>query len=326
MSAPLIFAIPSKGRMKEQLTTWLSEAGLSTKQVDGPRGYTVKIDGLDGLELKLMQSGEISHALGHGDVHLGVTGQDLIQENVSDWSEKVHEVKLLGIGKADLLVATPICWADVQCMDDLDDVAAELLSEQNRPLRIATKYLNLARQFLNQKGIVNYRLVESLGATEGTPTSGAADIIIDITSSGATLVANHLHPVSDGLILNSQAVLAASLKANWSDHNLSVLHALLQRLDARERAQNSVVVRSTISSDDFKAVSQELIASGADIRTEPSKNEPIAVLHVPHAKSAIIGNILVKAGAKTTESTASEMIFDTICPDYDSFIFAMNQR
>ncbi len=76
-------------------------------------------------------------------------------------------------------------------------------------LRVATKYLNLTRRFFAEKGVTGYRIVESLGATEGAPAAGIAEIIVDITTTGSTLAANALRVLDDGVILRSCAVLAA---------------------------------------------------------------------------------------------------------------------
>src|SRR5690606_39594513 len=113
-------------------------------------------------------------------------------------------------------VAVPQAWIDVRTMADLDDVAADFRVRYGRPLRVATKYITLTRTFFAQHGVGDYRIVESLGATEGAPASGTADIIVDITTTGATLAANALKNVDDGLILKSEANLVASLRADWN--------------------------------------------------------------------------------------------------------------
>jgi ATP phosphoribosyltransferase len=102
----------------------------------------------------------------------------------------------------------PDCWLDVASMADLDDVAEQFYRAHGRRLRVATKYHNLTRRFFADKGVTGYRIVESLGATEGAPAAGTAELIVDITTTGSTLNANHLRILDDGLILDSSAVLA----------------------------------------------------------------------------------------------------------------------
>ncbi|MNY02937.1 ATP phosphoribosyltransferase [compost metagenome] len=98
-------------------------------------------------------------------------------------------------------------------MADLGDVASEFRARHGRRLAIATKYWRLTQQFFSrQHGIQLYRIVESLGATEGAPAAGQADIIVDITSTGSTLKANHLKILSDGIIVRSEACFVRARK------------------------------------------------------------------------------------------------------------------
>ncbi|WP_292141572.1 ATP phosphoribosyltransferase, partial [Mesorhizobium sp.] len=148
-----------------------------------------------------------------GSVDLGITGEDLLRENLADWEARAEIVARLGFGHADVVVAVPDIWLDVETMADLDDVAADFRQRHGRRLRIATKYWRLTQQFFSLKhGIQVYRIVESLGATEGAPAQGLADVIVDITTTGSTLRANHLKVLADGVVLRSQACLVASRK------------------------------------------------------------------------------------------------------------------
>ena len=85
-----------------------------------------------------------------------------------------------------------------------------LKRKKKRLLRIATKYPNLTRQFLYSKGVTQFQLVQSLGSTEVAPFTGTAELISDITSTGATLKANNLRILKDGEILKSQACMMLS--------------------------------------------------------------------------------------------------------------------
>lgn len=209
----ITLAIPSKGRLKEQSLDVLAKAGLAVTLPEDDRKYRARIDGLDNVEVAFLSASEIAGEIGQGAVDLGITGEDLLRENLADWEARAEIVARLGFGHADVVVAVPDIWLDVDSMADLDDVAADFRQRHGRRLRIATKYWRLTQQFFSQKhGIQVYRIVESLGATEGAPAAGLADVIVDITTTGSTLRANHLKVLGDGTILKSQACLVASRK------------------------------------------------------------------------------------------------------------------
>ena len=210
---PITLALPSKGRLKEQALDVLAKAGLAVNLPDDDRRYRATIEGRPDIEIAFLSASEISGEIGQGHVDLGVTGEDLIRENLADWESRAEIVARLGFGHADVVVAIPQIWLDIDTMADLDDVAADFRQRHGRRLRIATKYWRLTQQFFSGKhGIQVYRIVESLGATEGAPAAGSADVIVDITSTGSTLRANHLKVLSDGIILRSQACLVQSRK------------------------------------------------------------------------------------------------------------------
>ena len=242
----LILAIPSKGRLQEEVTHYLGDAGLALKQVAGARDYRATIAGEPGIDVKLMSSAEIAAALGAGEIHFGITGEDLIRESVPDADARIALLQPLGVGFADVVVAVPRAWIDVASMADLDDVCTAFHARHHRRLRVATKYLSLARSFFAAHGIADYRIVESLGATEGAPAAGLAEAIVDITTTGATLSANDLKVLEDGVILKSQAQLAASLSAKWNKDALAAAERLTARIAARELARNSYLLRAQI--------------------------------------------------------------------------------
>ncbi|AZO71390.1 MAG: ATP phosphoribosyltransferase [Mesorhizobium sp.] len=207
----ITLAIPSKGRLKEQSLEVLARAGLAVTLPEDDRKYRARIDGLDNVEVAFLSASEIAGEIGQGTVDLGITGEDLLRENLADCEARAEIVARLGFGHADVVVAVPDIWLDVDTMADLDDVAADFRQRHGRRLRIATKYWRLTQQFFSLKhGIQVYRIVESLGATEGAPAAGLADVIVDITTTGSTLRANHLKVLGDGVILKSQACLVAS--------------------------------------------------------------------------------------------------------------------
>ncbi|MER9721414.1 MULTISPECIES: ATP phosphoribosyltransferase [unclassified Mesorhizobium] len=209
----ITLAIPSKGRLKEQALEVLARAGLAVSLPGDERQYRARIDGAEGIEVAFLSASEIAGEIGQGSVDLGITGEDLLRENLADWEARAEIVARLGFGHADVVVAVPDIWLDVDTMADLDDVAADFRQRHGRRLRIATKYWRLTQQFFSQKhGIQVYRIVESLGATEGAPAAGLADVIVDITTTGSTLRANHLKVLADGVVLKSQACLVAARK------------------------------------------------------------------------------------------------------------------
>ena len=208
----ITLAIPSKGRLKEQSLDVLAQAGFSVSLPADDRKYRARVEGWD-VEVAFLSASEIAGELGQGTVDLGITGEDLLREKLADWEAQADIAARLGFGHADVVVAVPDLWLDVDGMADLDDVAADFRQRHGRRLRIATKYWRLTQQFFSQKhGIQVYRIVESLGATEGAPAAGSADVIVDITTTGSTLRANHLKILGDGVILRSQACLVAAKK------------------------------------------------------------------------------------------------------------------
>jgi len=204
-------ALPSKGRLKDQALDAFRKVGMAIEPPADQRQYNARMKGSESIEIAFLSASEIAREVGEGRVDLGVPGEDLLRETFSDWERRTETVARLGFGRADVVVAVPDVWLDVETMADLDDVAADFRHRYGRRLRIATKYWRLTQQFFSQMhGIQVYRIVESLGATEGAPAAGLADIIVDITTTGSTLRANHLRILGDGVILRSEACLVAS--------------------------------------------------------------------------------------------------------------------
>jgi ATP phosphoribosyltransferase len=230
-SAKLSIAVPSKGRLKDQAADLFERAGLALRKTGHDRLYRGRIKGLDGVEVVYLSAAEIVHQLKAGRVQLGITGEDLIRETLADVDGSVEFLAPLSFGRADMVVAVPDCWVDVTRMADLEDVAAQFAREHGRRLRVATKYMNLTRRFFAASGVAGYRIVESVGATEATPAAGTAELIVDITTTGSTLRANHLKVLEDGLILKSQAHLFASRAAPWDAGAKKLRDTVVNRLD-----------------------------------------------------------------------------------------------
>lgn len=207
--------VPSKGRLMEQTFEWFATRGLTLRRTGSEREYAGAVEGADGVELVLLSAGEIPRELAAGRIHLGVTGTDLVREKLADWQTQVVELALMGFGHADLIIAVPAAWDDVDTLEDLDAVAHAFRAAHGQRLRIATKYHRLLREFLAREGVADWQSVDSQGATEGTVKNLTAEAVADITSSGETLRANHLKILSDGLIHQSQATLFAARSADW---------------------------------------------------------------------------------------------------------------
>jgi ATP phosphoribosyltransferase len=224
----LKIGVPSKGRLMDKTFAWFGARGLTMRQSGSDREYSGSIDGIAGAELVLLSASEIPRELSAGRIHLGVTGSDLIRDRLADWEMQVAELAPMGFGHADLIIAVPAAWIDVDTLDDLDAVAAAFRAVHGHRLRIATKYHRLVRDFLASQGVADYQLVDSLGATEGTVKNLTAEAIADITSTGETLRANHLKALSDGLVHRSEATLYAARLTDWTRDARNALEGLAQ--------------------------------------------------------------------------------------------------
>ena len=226
----LRLGVPSKGRLMEKTFEWFGERGIRLRRTGSEREYAGAVEGVEGVSLVLLSAGEIPRELAAGRIHLGVTGIDMVREKVPAWQDRITELAPLGFGRADLVIAVPAGWVDVDTLDDLDAVAAAFRKAHGFRLRIATKYHRLVREFLREAGVADYQLVDSQGATEGTVKNLAAEAVADITSTGETLRANHLKVLSDGLVLRSQAMLFLSNEAQWGPKEREILNGLLEKL------------------------------------------------------------------------------------------------
>jgi ATP phosphoribosyltransferase len=309
----LTLAIPSKGRLQEQASEFFADAGISLKQSAGARGYRATLSGLPDIDVMLLSASEIAAALLAGDVHLGITGEDLLRETAPELESRIALLKPLGFGFANVVVAVPQAWIDVSTMADLDDVCAAFAHRHRRRLRVATKYLHLTRAFFAHAGISDYRIVESAGATEGAPTAGSAEAIVDITTTGATLAANGLKILDDGMILESQAQLAASLMANWNTGARAAAQSLLSRLGARERAKASHVMRVYLDAKS-ESVLQALNPLGVSILSRPTGAAGEFALLCPRARLMEAAALLRTEARATAAVHDVDYVFDDVDP------------
>ncbi|MEM8790358.1 MAG: ATP phosphoribosyltransferase [Pseudomonadota bacterium] len=228
----LILGLPSKGRLQAATIAWFAERGITIAQAGMTREYRAEAHGLPGLEIVMLSAGEIPRELAAGRIHLGVTGEDMVRERIAGSEHRAKSLAKLGFGDANLVIAVPDFWVDVETMADLDAVADDFRARHGMALRVATKYHNLTRAFFKRHGIADYRLVDSQGATEAGPANGTCEAIADITSSGTTLRANHLRVLEDGLILRSTANLWQSLDADWDEGAKAVFAKFLSHIES----------------------------------------------------------------------------------------------
>ena len=316
MSAPLVLAVPAKGRLQENAEAFFARSGLTLIKPRGARDYRGAIAGLDGVEVAYLSASEITTQLAAGAVHLGVTGEDLVREMIPDADSKVVLIEGLGFGFANVVVAVPQAWIDVRTMADLDDVGTSFRHTHGRKMRVATKYINLTRDFFSAHGIVDYRIVESSGATEGAPAAGTAELIVDITTSGATLAANGLKIVDDGVILRSQANLVAARGANWGTSERETARVILDRVAAQARARNYREVRARFAACDAKLVESAKEKFGVETPFGGPTSSGMLTLHCPPAQVYALTSYLRENGAEAVAVADLDYVFSRDNPLY----------
>jgi ATP phosphoribosyltransferase len=316
MSAPLVLAVPAKGRLQENAEAFFARSGLTLIKPRGARDYRGAIAGLDGVEVAYLSASEITSQLAAGAVHLGVTGEDLVREMIPDADSKVVLIEGLGFGFATVVVAVPQAWIDVRTMADLDDVGTSFRHTHGRKMRVATKYINLTRDFFSRHGIVDYRIVESSGATEGAPAAGSAELIVDITTSGATLAANGLKVVEDGIILRSQANLVAARGAHWGEAERETARVILDRIAAQARARNYREVRARFAACDAKLVASAKQKFGVETPFGGPTSSGMLTLHCPPEQVYALTSFLRENGAEAVAVADLDYVFSRDNPLY----------
>jgi ATP phosphoribosyltransferase len=316
MTAPLILAVPSKGRLQQNAEAFFSRAGLELVKPRGARDYRGTIKDFPGIEIAFLSAAEITAQLSQGAAHFGVTGEDLVREMIPQSEGRVVLMTGLGFGYANVVVAVPQAWIDVRTMADLDDVATAFRLRHERKMRLATKYANLTRDFFAEHGIVDYRIVESAGATEGAPAAGTAEMIVDITTTGATLAANGLKVIDDGVILRSQANLVAARAASWEPEQRESARVLLDRIAAQGRAGRYCEARTR-----FPGMTAELLATATEkfAVTAPfggPTSSGMLTLHCPPQNAQALAGFLREHGAETVSIAALDYVYTRDNPLY----------
>ena len=220
--------IPSKGRLRKDVLNIFKKNKLKLISERGERDLFGSIKNKKNIKVVYLHAREIIQRLGDGSLDLGFSGFDLLKESEINIQNKISVTKKYNFGKATLVVAIPDEWIDVQTIADLEEIAFEFKDKKKKRLRVGTKYPNLTREFLFSKGVTQFKLVDSLGATETYPFTGSAEIITDITSTGETLRANNLRILKDGEILKSEACMMTS-KSSSKNKSLKSLIKLLSK-------------------------------------------------------------------------------------------------
>ena len=316
MSAPLILAVPSKGRLQQNAEAFFARAGLELVKPRGARDYRGAIAGFDDVEIAYLSAAEITAQLSQGAAHLGITGEDLIREMIPQSEQDVIFIAGLGFGFANVVVAVPQAWIDVRTMADLDDVATAFRLKHERKMRLATKYANLTRDFFAAHGIVDYRIVESSGATEAAPAAGTAEMIVDITTTGATLAANGLKTIEDGVILRSQANLVAARAASLGETHRETARLLLDRIAAQKRAAAFAEVRTRFTGLNDKLLAAARDKFGVETPFGGPTSSGMLTLHCPPDNVQALANFLREQGAQAVSVAGLDYVYSCDNPLY----------
>jgi ATP phosphoribosyltransferase len=321
---PLVVAVPSKGRLQENAAAFFSRAGLDLVQNRGARDYRGVLAGLPDVEIAFLSAADIVTHLVQGHVHLGITGEDLVREAIPDAETKVELLTPLGFGGANVVVAVPRAWIDVRTMADLEDVAAAFRAKRSERMRVATKYVNLTRRFFAERHVTDYRIVESSGATEGAPAAGQAELIVDITTTGATLLANGLKILDDGTILRSKANIVASLAADWTPVARESARALLSRIAAEEEARKTREVSARLQHSDDRLAKEANSLFSARLRWPVTDGRFTA--SCPEDRVAAFADWLIAKGAEEVTVAALAYVFSARNPLFEKLVARLPKR
>ena len=312
MSAPFVIAVPSKGRLQANAEAFFARAGLDLVKPRGAREYRGTIANVAGVEVAYVSAAEIAQLVAQGAVHFGLTGEDLIREMIPDAATKVVFIEALGFGHANVAVAVPQAWIDVHTMADLDDVATAFRLKRDRKMRVATKYVNLTRAFFSAHGLTDYRIVESAGATEGAPAAGTAELIVDITTTGATLAANGLKVIDDGVMLRSQANLVAARGAHWGAHERETARVILDRIAAQARARAFREVRTRFAGCDDALLATARERFGVETPFGGPTSSGMITLHCPPQHVHALASVLREKGAENVTVADIGYVFSRV--------------
>src|SRR6516165_9176653 len=309
MTHPFVIAVPAKGRLQENAKAFFARAGLDLVKPRGARDYRGSIADLPAVGVAYLSAAEIVDVLAQGHAHFGITGEDLVRELVPDADRRMVFVDALDFGHANVVVAVPQAWIDVRSMADLDDVATAFRLKHDRKMRVATKYVNLTRNFFAAHGIADYRIVESSGATEGAPAAGNAELIVDITTTGATLAANGLKVIEDGVILRSQANLVAARSAEWGMPEREIARVVLDRIAAQKRARAFREVRTRFAGCDEALLAEARRRFAVETPFGGPTSSGMLTLHCPPQHVPALARLLREKGAEHVSAVELDYVF-----------------
>lgn len=259
MAKKITLALPSKGAIADPTQAFLSECGLKISKPNS-RQYTGSISALPDVEVLFQRVKDVNYKVGDGTAELGITGLDVVREYPHDDLVVIHD--RLEYGHCKLLVAVPESWIDVDTIADLSDVALDFREQYRRNLRVATTYTNLARSYLHRMGIHHFTVVKAEGAIEAAPTIGYADVVIDLTQTGTTLRENHLKPLADGVIMESQACLIGNRRALQTNKRLrGVLNTMLEYIDGALLGRQYIHLTVNICGPDAGSIGEKVTTS-----------------------------------------------------------------
>ncbi len=268
----IVLGLPSKGSLSEGAVSLLNRSGLGINPRGKERSYWGGLEHLDSVDVQFMRAEELPIRVASGEIHLAVTGLDLFKEYDSRPNHSFVLINDLRFGQARLVVAVPNYWLDVNSIEDVAEVAIDIKSSLNRNLRVGTKFTNLARSYFEKHSLFHFSIVKSPGATEAMPKAGAADIIVDLTSTGSTLVANNLKEIKNGTVINSQACLIGSRSiANLSEDDYGSVKQILEMIEASLLSKNHCLIHFSIEEKRLAVLKKSLSReNGCIFDHEPS--------------------------------------------------------
>jgi ATP phosphoribosyltransferase len=263
----LTITLPSKGELETPTLEFMKSCGFVINRTN-PKQYEAEVIGNSQLKIRFQRAWDIPVKVNEGNADLGITGLDIQKEHQTEDSQVIVVCEDLNYGNCQLVLAVPEDWVDVTSVSDLADLAL-LWHEKGKDLRIATKFPNLTRNFLYEKGIHYFSLVVSYGAIESAPRMGYADIISDLTTTGITLRENRLKTIKNATILSSQACLIGNKKILKQDkEKLELTKRVIEAFESRCGAKEYSLIVATIKTENpekiFQAISEDIKLLGLE--------------------------------------------------------------
>jgi len=255
----LRIALPSDGELYDSTIAFMRACGLTVSRPNSRR-YTGTVPTIPGVEVLFQRTADVTQKVEEGSAELGVTGLDRVFEYRNDEARAAVLIEDLEYGRCEFVMAVPDSWMDVTSLSDLADLALEFRQE-GKQLRIATKYPRLLRGYLYERGINYFTLIPASGAMEAAPAAGYADLIADLTASGATLRENQLKQLDEGTILASQACLIANpVLLSVSREALALARSIVELIEGHLRAEPYYRLTANVRAASAEEVSSTVLA------------------------------------------------------------------